>query len=164
MSEKLDLEYLKSLCADEIPAMKPWRVLFLENVPALIEAVESRPNAFAREKESGWIPKDEVEKLKNEVETLRRHLDVTEHGLFIPPTKSDEILRCSAIYERCEEQAREIERLHEHLNFFGIEILEDNSSKFKPSTMDRWRKGQNNTEVLELKAEIEKLKSDGEGK
>lgn len=36
----LDFEFLKSLCRDEIPAMKPWRVLFLETVPILIERIE----------------------------------------------------------------------------------------------------------------------------
>ncbi len=36
----LDFDYLKALCRDDIPAMKPWRVLFLETVPTLIEKIE----------------------------------------------------------------------------------------------------------------------------
>jgi hypothetical protein len=47
VSKPLDIEGLKALCRDDVPAMKPWRVLFLENVPALVTGYEKQRQTLA---------------------------------------------------------------------------------------------------------------------
>ena len=49
--------------------------------------------------------------------------------------------------------------LEDALNFYGIEYLEDGTTSFKPSTMDKWRKWRNETENAELRAENERHKN-----
>ncbi len=48
--------------------------------------------------------------------------------------------------------------LEDALNFYGIEYLEDGTTSFKPSIMEKWRKWRNETENAELRAEVAKWK------
>ena len=75
---------------------------------------------------------DRIAELEKENETLRRHLDVTEHGLYIPPTKSDEILRAAAIYQRNEELVQELES-HRDMLRSALIMLQCEPQKFSNS-------------------------------